>query len=122
MKTIKINGKDFTNYFVPFDWKLRYQPVLGNNAGFMLDGSYTEDEIEQKAVITLTCMPLDENQAAALLKELLSTVYPVVEYYDVKTGGYRSVQMRRKIPDLSYWGDLVGGDYWGGAQITLTER
>jgi hypothetical protein len=88
----------------------------------MLDGSYTEDEIAIKAVITLSCMPLDESQAATLLDELLSNVYPVIEYYDLRTGEYREVEMLRKISSSTYWGECVGGNYWGNTTITLTER
>lgn len=122
MKTWKINGNDYTSFFAHRNWKLEYQPVIGNNAGRMLDGSYTEDEITTKAVISISCMPLDENQAAALLQELFSTVYPVIEYYDLRTGEYREIKTLRKVSSATDWGECVGGNYWGNITITLTER
>ena len=122
MKTFKINGIDYTKYFSHRNWKLEYQPVTGSNSGKMLDGTIFDDEIKLNAVITLSCMPLDESQAATLLDELLRKVYPVVYYYDLRTGAYREVEMRRKISSATYWGTCVGGDYWGGMTVTLTER
>lgn len=38
----------------------------------MLDGSFTEDILAIKAVITCTCMPLTETQLNALLAQLYS--------------------------------------------------
>lgn len=122
MKTWKINGKDFTKFFAHRNWTLEYQSITGNNAGRMLDGSYTEDEIAIKTVITLSCMPLDESQAATLVDELLSKVYPVLEYYDLRTGEYRTIETLRKISSSTYWGECVGGNYFGNTTITLTER
>lgn len=122
MKTFKINGKDYTSFFAHRNWKLEYELIKGSNAGRMLDGSYTEDEIAIKAKITLSCMPLDESQAAALLEEVLSTVYPKLYYYDLRAGEYREIETLRKISSATYWGECVGGNYWGNTTITLTER
>jgi hypothetical protein len=121
-KTFKINGRDYTKYFAHRNWTLEYQPVNGNNAGLMLDGSYTEDEIAIKAVITLSLMPLNETQAATLLDDVLSTTYPVLYYYDLRTGAYREIETLRKVSASTYWGGCYGGDYWGNSQITFTER
>ena len=49
-KTIKINDVDFTSMFTPVGYSVGYKSIQGNNGGLMLDGSYTEDEIAQKAV------------------------------------------------------------------------
>lgn len=122
MKEFRINGKDYSSYFAHRNWKLEYQDIKGNNAGRMLDGSYTEDEIAVKAVITLSCMPLSEDQAATLLEELYRSVYPLIKYYDLRTGTYREIECLRKISASTYWGECVGGNYWGNTIITLTER
>lgn len=121
-KEIWINGKDYTKYFAHRNWKVEYQSIKGNNAGRMLDGSYVEDEIAIKAVITLSLMPLNETQAATLLDEVLYNVYPKIKYYDLRTGAYREIETIRKISSSTYWGTCVGGDYWGNTTITLTER
>ena len=121
-KDIWINGNNYTRYFAHRNWKVEYQSINGNNAGRMLDGSYVEDEIAIKAVITLSLMPLNEAQAAKLLEEVLSAVYPKIKYFDLRTGAYREIETLRKISSSTYWGTCVGGDYWGNTTITLTER
>lgn len=121
-KRITINDKDYTSFFAPKGLKVNYEIIKGSNAGRMLDGSYTEDELAQKAVITLKCKPLNEEQTAQLLDELLRDVYHTVEYYDPRTGDYRTMTAMRSISTQDYVGTCLGGDYWNGITITLTER
>ena len=52
-KTIKINNVDFTAYFTPVGYKVAHKKIKGPNEGYMLDGSFTEDILAIKAVITL---------------------------------------------------------------------
>ena len=77
-KTIKINDVDFTSMFTPVGYAVGYKSIQGNNGGLMLDGSYTEDEIAQKAVISLPCMPLNSSNLSNLLSNIYGSVYPKV--------------------------------------------
>ena len=122
-KTIKINGVDFTNMFAPIGYRVGYKSIQGNNGGLMLDGSYTDDELAQKAVIYLTCMPLGEDDLSALLASVYGSKYPQVYYFDPKTGGYREIAARRGETEQKYRGTGADGkEYWTGTVLTLTEK
>ena len=89
----------------------------------MLDGSYTEDEIAQKAVISLPCMPLNSSDLPILLSNIYGAEYPKVYYYDPKTGDYREIYTRRSETKQQFRGlGTDGKEYWTGTALTLTER
>ena len=122
-KTIKINGVDFTDMFTPCGYTVEYQPVDGGLGGLMQDSTYTEDELGLKAVITLPCMPLSEENLAVLLSEIYSEKYVALYYYDPMLGEYREIEARRGKTSQKFKG--IGADgksYWAGTQLTLTER
>lgn len=122
-KTIKINGTDYTDYFTRLGYSVGYESVRGNNAGLMLDGSYTEDEIKLRTVVTLPCMPLDEERLKKILQEVYSDSCHMVEYFDPKSGGYRTEEMRRTVSEQKYKGQGTNGlQYWTGTVITFTTR
>lgn len=122
-KTLKINGIDFTGYFPREGYSVSYESIQGSNAGLMLDGSYTEDEIAQKATVTLNCMPLNEVQLATLLAEINGTLYPMVYFFDPLLASYRTMQVRRTLTTQKYRGfGGTGVEYWTGTVVTLKER
>lgn len=87
-----------------------------------LDGSYIEDEIAQKAVIYLDCMPLSEDDLSKLLSSIYGSKYPQVYYFDPKTGAYRDIETRRSETEQKYRGmGADGKEYWTGTTIILTE-
>ena len=122
-KTIKINDVDFTSMFTPVGYAVGYKSIQGNNGGLMLDGSYTEDEISQKAVISLPCMPLNSTDLSSLLSNIYGSVYPKVYYFDPKVGDYREIYTRRNETEQQFRGfGTDGKEYWTGTVITLTEK
>lgn len=122
-KTIKINDVDFTSMFTHVGYAVGYKSIQGNNGGLMLDGSYTEDEIAQKAVILLPCMPLNSSNLSTLLSNIYGSVYPKVYYYDPKDGDYREIYTRRSETEQQFRGvGTDGKEYWTGTVITLTEK
>ncbi len=121
-KTIKINGIDYTDFFTPVGYSVSYKKIRGNNSGYMMDGSYTDDVRAIKAVITCICMPLDESKLSKLLTSIAET-YVTVYFYDPKVGQYRESKMMPSEPTQKFKGssaDLI--DYWTGTVIQLTER
>lgn len=121
-KTIKINGIDYTDFFTPTGYSVSYKKIRGAHSGYMLDGSYTDDVLDTKAVITCICMPTNESRLAEILIET-SNVYVDVEFYDPKIGKYRTAEMMPSDPNQKYKGtgtDLL--DYWTGTVIQFTER
>lgn len=122
-KRIKINGTDYSSYFTRTGYTVAYESVQGNNAGQMLDGTYTEDELKIRTVITLDCMPLNQAQLSAILKEVYDRVYHTVEYFDPKTNTYIEEEMRRSVSTQKYRGFCSNGlEYWTGTVITFTSR
>lgn len=122
-KRLKINGTDYSGYFTRTGYSVGYESVQGSNAGQMLDGTYTEDELKIRTVVTLNCMPLTQEQLSALLNEVYGRVYHMVEYFDPKTNGYREEEMRRHVTTQTYRGFGAGGDeYWTRTSVTFTSR
>lgn len=122
-KRITINGTDYTDYFTRIGYSVHYESVQGSNADLMLDGSYTEDELKLRAVVTLPCMPLDEERLSNILQEVYSGSYHIVEYFDIKTRSYKTEEMRRQVSEQTYKGQGANGlEYWTGTVVTFTTR
>lgn len=121
-KTIKINGVNYTNFFTPTGYTVFYKKIHGKNSGYMLDGSYTDDVLDTKAVITCICMPMNEDQLSDFLIAISDT-YLQVEFYDPKEKAYRTAEMMPSDPSQKFRGsgaDLL--DYWTGTVVQFTER
>lgn len=121
-KAIKINSADFTAYFTPVGYKVKHKKIKGPNEGYMLDGSFTEDTLAVKAVVTCTCMPLTETQFNTLLTQLYSGTLSVY-FYDPKTGGYRTADMTCEPPEGVDRGQGTNAaEYWTGMVLVFTEK
>lgn len=122
-KYFKINGKDFTRFFVPYNLHMiSYEPVNGSNAGYMLDGTEYTDEIKVNTSVSIPCMPLKEEQLTELLMELYKNEYVDFEYYEPRIGDYRIISAKRSITQATFLGELPGGDYYKGMTVTFKER
>lgn len=121
-KTIKINGADYTDVFTPVGYSVSYRKIRGRNTGYMLDGSYTDDVLAIKAVISCTCMPTNEKQLSEILSETAQT-YVDVYYFDPREKSYRTAVCIPSEPSQTYKGK--GSDsleYWTGTVIQFTEK
>lgn len=123
-KRIEINGKDFTDWFAPYDESVSYIKVKGQNEGLMLDGSYTEDVIAIKAVFSRKTQPMPEETLNTLLQTLLSGIYARVSYFDPRKNAYRyNVVMQYEITETVHRGTGSDGkEYWTGLTVTFTDR
>ena len=121
-KHIKLNGIDYTEAFTPTGYTVSYKKIRGKNSGYMMDGSYTDDVLAIKAIVTCICMPTTE----ALLSQLLlavSATYVDVYFFDPRQNSYRTAQMIPSEPTQKFRGkgsDLL--DYWTGTVLQFTER
>ena len=121
-KTIKINGKDFTDVFTPTGYTVSYIKRRGNNSDTMLDGSYVDDVLAIKAVVTCYCMPTNEAVLQELLVEIAAT-YVQLEYYDPKEKTYRTITTMPSEPSQKYRGNGADAlEYWTGTVIVFTEK
>lgn len=122
-KTIQINGTDYTAYFPPSGYEVTYEKVSGQNEGLMLDGSYEEDILAIKAVVSSPLMPLTEEQQSNFLQNVLSDDYATVYYFDPRMNAYRSAVMRYEVGTTKHRG--TGADeneYWTGLTVKFTDR
>lgn len=121
-KQVIINGVNFTDYCVPVGYNVSYKKIRGNSAGYMQDGSYTDDVISTKAIINLKCMPLTESQLQAVVSAISST-YVSAYFYDPSKNEYRTAEMMPSEPSQYFRGTGADGeDRWIGTEIVLTER
>lgn len=122
-KTIQINGTDYTNLFPKTGYTVGYTKVHGANEGTMLDGSYTEDTIAVKAVVSSPLMPLTSAQQNAFLSDLFSDDYATVYYFDPKKNAYRTAVMLYEVEAVKYRGiGGTGNEYWTGLAVKFTDR
>lgn len=122
-KTIQINGTDYTAYFPPAGYEVSYEKVTGQNEGLMLDGSYEEDILAIKAVVSSPLMPLTEKQQGDILSDIMSDDYATVYYFDPRKNAYRSAVMRYEIGTTKHRGTGANGnEYWTGLTVKFTDR
>lgn len=123
MKTIRINGVDYSSYFTRYTYAVSYKKVKGNAGGTMLDGTTTDDTIAVKATITLPVAAFKEEELAMLISSLYSSDYPIVEYFDTRAKAYRTIETRMDDAKMSYLLENVYGDTWWKFDVLkLTER
>lgn len=121
-KNIVINGINFTDLFTPTGYAVSYQKIKGKNARYMLDGSYMDDVLAVKAIVTCVCMPTSEEKLSQLLS-VLSETYVYVYYFDLRQNAYRTAEMMPSDPSQQYRGTGTNAlDYWTGTVVKLTER
>lgn len=122
MKTVRINGINFTDIFPETGQTVNYIKRRGNASGTMLDGSYVDDVLAVKAVWSSPCMPVSETQ----LQQLLTTLRnPYVELYffDPAILAYRTMVAMPGDLSQKYRGEGTDTlDYWTGTVVTLTEK
>lgn len=88
----------------------------------MLDGSYVEDLLAVKAVVTLSGMPLQETDLSNLLQAIYAKGYVDVYYFDPRMRGYRSIVAIPEETEVVYRGEGgTGLTFWTGIQVSLTE-
>lgn len=121
-KTFKINGVDVSPLVTRTGYTVQYKKILGGNSGYMLDGSYREDLLSRKTVVTVNAMPLSEKDLQGLYQALYSA--PVVELYffDPWAKAYKTIEATTEETPVKYRG--YGGArviYWTGIALTFTE-
>lgn len=121
-KTVKINGVDLTSKFTRYGYSVSYEKVTGSNSGFMLDGSYVEDVLRWRAVVSLTVMPLNETELSYLLNYILPNTYIRLYYFDPQNNGYRENYFVFDGQPMTFRGQGADGNsYWTGYALTLKE-
>jgi len=122
-KRIQINGTDYTSYFPQCGYDVSYTKIKGQNEGLMLDGSYTEDILAIKAVVSSPLIPLNEKQQSKFLNDVLKDDYATVYYFDPRKNAYRTAIMQYEIKTTKHRGTGADGkEYWTGLAVEFTDR
>lgn len=120
MKTIKINGTDYTALCIPHTYGVNYEAVLGPAGGVMINGVLRQDVLAYRPIVTMGFIPLTDAQARALLTDIQAADTAELYYYDTKQG-YRTMKAAYEMSDMTAQCDLVGGDYWIGLSVVFTD-
>lgn len=122
MKTVRINGINFTDIFPETGQTVNYIKRRGNASGIMLDGSYVDDVLAVKAVWSSPCMPISETQLQQLLTALRNP-YVELYFFDPAISAYRTMVAMPGDLSQKYRGEGTDAlDYWTGTVVTLTEK
>ena len=121
--TVKIDGVDITSWLTPFGQEQEFSHVIGSNSGTMLDGTFVEDYITYKVILTFTVMPLDRNDQSALIRLLHKNHLKSVYYFDTELNSYTERTMILSDgPKNKYLGRGSNEKaYWSGIVIQLQE-
>lgn len=65
--TLLINSVDYSSYIPKHGYTVSYKKILGANSCYTLDGTYHEDVLAYKAVITTELMPMTSAQLSAII-------------------------------------------------------
>lgn len=121
-KNIYINAEDYTDVFTPTGYTVSYIKRRGKNSMTMLDGTYIDDVLAIKAVVTCYCMPTNETQLQKLLTDI-SNPYVTVTFFDPRVKSYRIMTAIPSEPSQKFRGQGTNAiDYWTGTVITFTEK
>lgn len=122
MKTILINGVNFTSYFTPSGFVCAYTKIDGGNGGTMKNGDTIQDIIAVKARGQATCMPLNELQQAKLLAAIYESQPVTLQYFDARLGHNRSIEAYMEASEATYRGyGGTGVEFWTGIVVSFSE-
>lgn len=122
MKTIMINGVDFTSYFTPSGFVCSYEMIEGQNSGVMKNGDMVKDILAVKARGQAKCMPLHESQQAKLLAAIYEVQPVTLQYFDARTGGNRTVKAYMDASKTTYKGyGGTGVEFWTDLVVSFSE-
>lgn len=122
MKTILINGVNFTSYFTPSGFVCAYTKIDGGNGGTMKNGDTIQDIVAVKARGQATCMPLNELQQAKLLAAIYESQPVTLQYFDAMLGHNRSIKAYMEASEATYRGyGGTGVEFWTGIVVSFSE-
>ena len=120
--TYILDGVDCSSYLASHGYETWYNEISGQNASYMLDGSYVKDTLARKIVSSATTRALSPAQMSTLL-DICGKDYITATFLDAKTNTYVTKevmpQISNSIEGIRRVGSVV---WWEKVTITLTER
>lgn len=120
--TYILDGVDCSSYLASHGYDTWYNEISGQNASYMLDGSYIKDTLARKIVSSAVTRALSPAQMSTLL-DICSKDYITATFFDAKTNTYVTKevipQISKSTEGIRRAGEVV---WWEKVTITLTER
>ena len=121
-KTIIINGVDFTEYFTSAGFVCSYEKIEGQNSGVMKNGDMLQDILAIKARGKAACMPLTDAQQANLLTTIYDSQPVLLQYFDARLGGDRTIEAYMETNETTYRGfGGTGIEFWTDLVVSFSE-
>lgn len=119
MKTLIVDGVNYSSYMTGRDYTVAYSNVIGPNSCMTLDGKIHEDVLAEKAVLTIPLKPLSSADLSIITnsqtkKSVLAT------YYDLKTNADKVTFMKVTTPAASLIFENSLSTLWGTGNTGLT--
>lgn len=117
-----IDDVNYTSYIDKYGYQVSYSPIKGPNEGVAIDGTTITDIVARKAVLSVTCNPLDQVRLASIISALSKDSVEVT-YFDTKTNAQRTAFFIPEIGSTKIALQTAAGVYWFTAMtVTLTEK
>jgi hypothetical protein len=81
--TLLLDSVDYSSYLPKYGYTVAYKKVLGANSCYTLDGTYHEDVLAYKAVITTELKPMTSVQLSAIIEACKNCENAT--YFDTRT-------------------------------------
>ena len=119
MKTLIVDGVNYAPFLAKYGYTVGYNKVKGPNTCTTLDGKTHDDIIAEKAVVTVSLRPLNEDNLSIILNAQ-SKKFVVVTYFDTKTKTDRTTNMRIATPAASLILENNINTLWGNENAGIS--
>jgi len=119
--TLFLDSADFSSYVKKRGYSVTYKKILGPNSFTTLDGTYHEDVIAKKAVVSVPLNPV----TAVNLSTLTNAIYKAssATFYDPEVGADVTKSVFATLSTASVVMTKGATQYWGEELIlTLEEK
>jgi len=114
-----LDSTDIGSYLKHGGYSVFYKKILGPNSFHTLDGTYHEDIIVRKAVVTANLLPLTSEQLASIM--VLCDNISQITYFDTKINAEKTVNATASVSIASVLVTLNSAHYWSDTEgLTLT--
>lgn len=124
MKTLIVDGVNYAPFLALYGYAVGYKKTEGPNTCTTLDGKIHEDIIAEKAIVTVSLRPLNEDNLSIILNAQ-SKKFVVVSYFDTKTKIDKTTNMKVTTPAASLILENNINTLWGidnaGINLILEE-
>lgn len=122
--TLLIDSVDFSSYLTKRGYTVDYKKVMGANSCYTLDGTYHEDVLARKAVVTAPLLPMTSAKLSAIIKACDSCTNAT--FLDTKTNTIVTKPVIATLSSASIALNKANALFWNnsgnGISLTIEER